>query len=295
MNIRHEIHFDRASRHAQYCEGYFATQGPRHLLGVSFTTGVTENGLASPGSTALDDINAFDLAEVAQANLGQLNIITVSSFCGPHGVIWGYDVCRPAAGIRSLGTTTRRGRTAEVLDGGALRDAFARLVGSVDEKRFPMFPGSHLPAATKSKTVREEGVVYTGLGIGIPEDRNTAACLMMEDTGFIAGSTDAEAHRDRVLECVAQSVLEVGANQRVRYRTVFAGYAGTVVGAGQTGCALVLAPYFLLARDAFPRHRQLTGMTLEEWEESTGSRFLHHKSEGQHGWEDEFAEEFAMQ
>ena len=278
MDIRQETSFERASRHSVYCEGYFATQAARHMLGISLTTGLAPNMLAGPGSTALDEINAFDLAEVARANLGQLNVITVSSFCGPHGHIWGYDVCAPEAGQSLLGTVSRAGRHAEVYDLNVLADAFARLVGTVDEKRFPMMPGSHLPAAMKMKTSRSEGVLYTTLGIGVPEDRGRNACLLMEDCGFVPGGQDPEEYRDRVIESVAQSVLEIGVNHKVRYARVFVGYAATEVRPGYTGCALVLAPYFLLARDAFPEERPLSSMTLEEWEHETAPRFLCHRS-----------------
>ncbi len=274
MDIRQEISFERASRHSTYCEGYFATQSPRHMLGISLTTGLSPKGLAGPGSTALAEINAFDLAEVARANLGQLNVITVSSFCGPHGLIWGYDVCAPASGQQSLGWIHRAGREVEIFDLDVLADSFARLVGTVEEKRFPLMPGSHLPAAVKMKTSRQQGVLYTTLGIGIPEDRGRNACLLMEDCGFIPGADDPESHRNAVIESVAQSVLEIGSNHNVRYARIFAGYAAVTVSPGYTGCALVLAPYFLLARDAYPEDRPLAGLTLEQWEDIAGPRFL---------------------
>ena len=263
-----------ASRHAEYCEGYFASVSPSHLLGISLTTGVCPNQFPSPGSTKLDETNAFDLAEVARANLGQLNAITVSSFCGPHGLIWGLDACPPAAGHRHLGAVARRAQRAEVFDLDGLVGAFAALVGTVDEQRFPFMPGSHVPAAMKSRTASEPGVIYAGLGIGIPEDRTRSACLLMEDVGFVPGADDATAHRGAALECLAQAVLEVGDNQRVRYRQVFVGTAASVVAPGETGCALAMAPYFLLARDAVPPGGSLHDLTLEAWEDAARPRFL---------------------
>ncbi len=262
------------SRHAAYCEGYFATTAPSHFLGVSLTTGVCEDMFPSPGSTKLDETNAFDLAEVARANLGQLNAITVSSFCGPHGLIWGLDVCAPAAGHRHLGATSRRAQRAEVFDLAGLTAAFAALVGTVEDKRFPFLPGSHLPAAMKSRAAAGPGVVYAGLGIGVPDDRARSACLLMEDVGFMPGEEDPDAPRERAMECLAQSVLEVGTNQRVRYSRVFVGVASARVAPGETGCALVMAPYFLLARDAVPERAPLAELTLERWEDECRPRFL---------------------
>ncbi len=262
------------SRHGEYCEGYFASVSPSHLLGVSLTTGVCRNMFPSPGSTKLDETNAFDLAEVARANLGQLNAITVSSFCGPHGLIWGYDVCPPAAGHRSRGEVARGAQRAEVFELDGLARAFHGLVGSVEDKRFPFMPGSHVPAAMKSRTAGEPGVIYAGLGIGIPEDRTRSACLLMEDVGFVPGADDPGVYRAAAEECLAQAVLEVGNNQRVRYRQVFVGIAASVVGPGETGCALAMAPYFLLARDAVPERATLHDLTLESWEDATRHRFL---------------------
>ncbi|MFO0608156.1 MAG: histidine decarboxylase, pyruvoyl type [Polyangiales bacterium] len=262
------------SRHAAYCEGYFATTAPSHFLGVSLTTGVCEDMFPSPGSTKLDETNAFDLAEVARANLGQLNAITVSSFCGPHGLIWGLDVCAPAAGHRRLGATSRGAQRAEVFDLAGLTAAFAALVGTVEDKRFPFLPGSHLPAAMKSRTAAGPGVVYAGLGLGVPDDRARNACLLMEDVGFMPGEEDPDAPRERAMECLVQSVLEVGANQRVRYGRVFVGVASARVAPGETGCALVMAPYFLVARDAAPERAPLAELTLERWEDECRPRFL---------------------
>lgn len=262
------------SRHAAYCEGYFASTAPSHFLGISLTTGVCANMFASPGSTKLDETNAFDLAEVARANLGQLNAITVSSFCGPHGLIWGLDVCAPAAGHRSLGAISRGAQRAEVFDLAGLTAAFAALVGTVEDKRFPFLPGSHLPAAMKSRTTTEPGVIYAGLGLGIPDDRAHNACLLMEDVGFMPGEVDADAPRERAMECLAQAVLEVGVNQRVKYGRVFVGVASARVAPGETGCSLVMAPYFLLARDAAPERAPLADLTLEQWEEDRRPRFL---------------------
>lgn len=262
------------SRHAAYCEGYFASTAPTHFLGISLTTGVCANMFPSPGSTKLDETNAFDLAEVARANLGQLNAITVSSFCGPHGLIWGLDVCAPAEGHRSLGATTRGAQRAEVFDLAGLTAAFVALVGTVEDKRFPFMPGSHLPAAMKSRTTTEPGVIYAGLGLGIPDDRAHNACLLMEDVGFMPGEHDPDAPRERAVECLAQAVLEVGVNQRVKYGRVFVGVASARVAPGETGCSLVMAPYFLLARDAVPERGALTDMSLQQWEEASQARFL---------------------
>jgi histidine decarboxylase len=263
-----------SSRYREYCEGYFASASPNYMLGISVKAAVVDNSLTCPGSTLLDEINAFDLAEVQGANLGQLNITTVSSFCGPCGVIWGYDVCQPSNGHQVIGTASHHGHRAEVLDLDGLSDPFTRLIGSVDEKRFPFMPGSHVPAALKSKTARDPGILYAALALGIPDNRRTQACLMMENTGFLPPTSNWASDRLAILDRQAHSVLAVGENQGVRYNQIFAGIASVEIRQGQTGCAMALAPYMRLAQDAFIDGENLAQLTIDQWETGVRGNFL---------------------
>ena len=264
-----------ASNYREYCEGYFASTSPNYMLGITVKAAAVDNGLECPGSTLLDEINAFDLAEVEGTNLGQLNVITVSSFCGPRGLIWGYDVCQPAEGQLRIGSARRGSQHAEVYDLGGLTTPFERLIGSVAAPRFPFMPGSHVPAALKSKTSREPGILYAALALGIPEDRSRQACLMMENTGHCPPDSDWDADRATILDRQAHSVLAVGENQGVRYRQIFVGISSVAIEPGQTGCAMALAPYMRLAQDALIEGRDLGQMTIDEWEDATRDRFLY--------------------
>lgn len=263
------------SRFARHCEGYFAGGSTNHLLGIALKVAIVKRTLPCPGSTLLDEINAFDLAEAQGANLGQLNMITVSSFCGPQGLIWGYDVCAPEEGHRPIGTVSRGGQHADVYDLKSLTRAFERLVGTVDDPRFPFMAGAHVPAAMKVRSAREPGVLYAALALGIPERRQTDACLLMENPGFWPDPASWSAQREAVLNAMAASVLAVGENQRVRYGQVFVGLASAEVGEGTAACALAVAPYFRLAGDAFVPGTSLAHMSLEAWESATRERFAH--------------------
>ena len=264
-----------SSNYREYCEGYFASASPNYMLGITVKAAAVDNGLTCPGSTLLDEINAFDLAEVEGANLGQLNVITVSSFCGPRGLIWGYDVCQPAEGHLKIGDARRGSQHAEVYDLSGLTNPFERLIGSVVEPRFPFMPGSHVPAALKSKTSREPGILYAALALGIPEDRSRQACLMMENTGHVPPDSDWDTDRATILDRQAHSVLAVGENQGVRYRQIFVGISSVEIQPGQTGCAMALAPYMRLAQDALLEDQDLSQMTIDEWEDSARERFLY--------------------
>ncbi len=267
-----------AGRFADHCEGYFACDTPSYLLGVSLKIGVVERGLVCPGSTLLDEINAFDAAEAAGANMGQLNVITVSSFCGPQGRIWGYDLCAPDEGHTRLGTVQRGEHRAELYDLESLTRSFERLMGTLDDARFPFMPGSHVPAAMKMKTAREPGVLYAALALGIPENRRRDACLMMENPGFLPADTDWDAARPAVLESMAHSVLAVGENQRVRYRKIFVGVTAVTVKPGEAACAMALAPYFRLAQNAVVADRDMGRLTLSQWEDATRDRLAARKA-----------------
>lgn len=285
MTKSHTVDFERAhktplalSRFGDHCEGYFACDAQNYLLGVSLKIGRVSQSLACPGSTLLDEINAFDAAEAAGANMGQLNVITVSSFCGPQGMIWGLDVCAPAEGHTRLGTVRRGDHVADVFDLSSLADAFERLMGTLDEERFPFMPGSHVPAAMKMKTAREPGVLYAAMALGVPENRDRDACLMMENPGFLRGSCDWEAARQGVLDAMASSVLAVGENQRVRYRRIFVGVTSVEVREGEAACAMALAPYFRLAKNAVTPGHDLSRTSLGEWEASMRTRIASRQS-----------------
>lgn len=270
QDLRHAV----GSRFSRHCEGYFAGGSPRYLLGIALKLGVVEYTLPCPGSMLLDEINAFDTAEVAGSNLGQINVVTVSSFCGPQGQVWGYDLCAPASGHASLGTVSYGDQRARLFDLTGLTMAFDRLVGTIDELRFPFMPGSHVPVAMKVKTSRDPGVLYAALALGIPEDRRRDACLLMENPGHCLDISSWDAQREAILHATARSVLAVGENQRVRYHEVFVGVASIVLRPGQVGCAVAMAPYFRLAGDAFVENENLMRCNLETWEEATAGRFL---------------------
>ena len=78
------------SSYDQFCE---SPKDNHYILGVNYAIAVIPTQFSQNGSKNLDQILAFDTAEITGANLGQTNLITVSSFCGPSGVIWGYDIC----------------------------------------------------------------------------------------------------------------------------------------------------------------------------------------------------------
>jgi histidine decarboxylase len=114
------------------------------------------------------------------------------------------------------------------------------------------------------------GRIYAGIALGIATDRRQNANLLMEDMGLIpdlnGGGKNLDKYKSQIITNLAKSVLEIGSNQKVEYSEIFTGIIDVYVNSGEVGCALVAAPYILLAQNALPKPKNLLDMTLDEWE-----------------------------
>jgi len=244
-------------------------------LGANIAVAKTKKHVSGSAVTMIDRTIAFDMAEVATAHLGQTNMMTVSSFCGPNGLIWGHDVCADDSVLESIPGLEflhdgDRKISIHSMDG--LEHAFSSLTGSVAEPRFPFLPGTHLPCALKTKTVQGKTIIYAAFGIGIPEDRDRHACLLMEDVDRL--EKHGEKSETTILEEIGKSILEVGRIQNVKYEEMYLGIKSLEVDEGEVGCAMVASPYFALAQDAYPESTSLMDLKLSEWEAEVGHKFL---------------------
>ncbi|MEK7102969.1 MAG: histidine decarboxylase, pyruvoyl type [Patescibacteria group bacterium] len=254
--------------HQEFLEGYWPQgQQSNYLFGLNIAVAKVKNKLSHKGSSLLDMINAFDLAEVAEGHLGQTNMVTVSSFCGPNGLIWGLDVCKTELRKHTLfPNKLKQGADyIGVHNADGLMKAFASLTGGVDDPLFCFQPGSHVLSAAKSYYANGPKKIYAALALGIPKDRTQNACLLMEDVGFLPRRNTTKLER-KVLDNLVHSVLAVGLNQRVQYSDIFIGLKTLDVNKGETGCALVSAPYFLLPKALLNTKSEVLEMSLEEWE-----------------------------
>jgi histidine decarboxylase len=267
------------SSHESYCGGYGnpGSFGRGYFLGMSLTIGSARQEL-SPG---LDKILAFDSAEIQQAHLGETNMITVSSFVGPDGLIWGHDVVRPDDAqtphvLDSSGTIfSYEKQTPLVHSARPLSVATKALFGSVDNRNFPLLPGTHILCATKSYTEVGPTHLYSAIAIGIPPNRDTQACLLMEDVGAFSSKelskVEITTYESQLLHHLVESVLKVGENQRIEYREILIDITSKPIQKGDVGCALVAAPYFTLAQNANVQEhgRTIVDMSLSEWQQAT--------------------------
>jgi histidine decarboxylase len=256
--------YDFISSERKYCEGFFMGNKRNYLLGVYLSTAKKKILLSHAGSANLDEISVFDQAEICNANLGQINIIKVSSFCGPRGFIWGYDVCKADKIYYTI--NNRPVFNFPVFKVDSLLGAFKELVGTVDAPRFPFMPGSHVPCATKCYTKKGRCIIYSAVAIGVPSDRKKNACLFMEDVGEIPYDQESyENYKELIISNLVKSVFEIGRNQKVQYKEIFVGLESKNIEHDEVGCALIASPYFLLARDANPETGDIFNISIKQW------------------------------
>lgn len=265
------------SPYKEFCAGYQnpGASGHGYIMTLSLSAGISKIQLSHDGSSILDQTNAFDLAEVEGAYLGQTNMITVSSFCGPHGSIWGYHIAKQDLAPHDLvpHSYALGGNTINVYSAGPLISATKSLFGTVNSKKFPILPGSHIPCAYKSTNMQGPAILYGAIGIGIPDDGKTNACLMMEDVGKIPGNLSIDElskYKSMILTNMIKSVLLVAENQKLKYKEVLVEIKVATLKENEMGCVLVAAPYITLAQNAVPKSgiQTLSDMTLQEWENS---------------------------
>lgn len=256
------------SNYNSYCSGIIQSTESCYLSAIVLGAAKVDSRILR-GSQGLSEILAYDKAEIARANIGQINMIPVSSFCGIRGAIWGYDVM-PAANLRQR----HEDAPAEV-DGipvytsEPLQLSAEKLFGTIDNKNFPLMPGSHVPCAYKANKGKGPAHLFAGSAIAIPKDRYKNACLFMEDqeTWYQDSLESSIDCRRRFVKNLALSVLEIGKNQRVEYKEIFVGIESVSIGPDEVGCALVAHPYFNLARNAVNDNilKNYNKITTDEW------------------------------
>jgi histidine decarboxylase len=273
-----------------YCDGYGmpGAKGQGYISVLKVSTGVTEK----TDDLLLDGIVTYDKAEATDAYIGQINMITASSFNGLIGSIWGYDLA-VAEEIRNnsqkpmFAMKQYDGSTLPVFDAAPLLKAGQALFGTEKARRFPPVPGGQIICANKSavsyrpakgKPNPDKGEAYgvwAYLSISIAKDRSRAASLFIEDAGTWT-KNDREEDMVKFLKehqkNVAKTTVDCGRNQSVLYDRIYMAYAYVMMKPGQAGTALTVAPYVTLAKKALPGgdFTELEKMSLKEWEKSMG-------------------------
>ncbi len=267
---------------AKYCMGYLnpGASGYGYISTLKLSTGtVSMEGL----DAGTEGIVSYDRCEKNDAYIGQINMLTASSFCGVNGAVWGYHLAQAneiASGqLQPMFYQNQGGTQVPVYPVYPLLDCAQRLFGTADVRRFPPMPGAHVICANKSFTSDpSQGPcwVWAAIALAIADDRNSQANLFIEDCGSAGmeynGVRQIIAYLDGTLRAVTKSMVMCGVDQNVSYSKIYAGYVFEYVEKGRVGCALTCAPYVQLAKNAIPPGgpSAILGMTISQWEQAVG-------------------------
>jgi len=257
----------------KYCDGYGnnGASGAGYICAMTLGIGMVEGDM----DAVLNGIVAYDRAEAQGAYIGQINMLVASSFCGLNGALWGYHLAKAddvASGkARPLFEVARHdGQAIPVYSADPLLDAAKRLLGTEKQRRFPLLPGAQVICAEKEYVAAGPKYIWSAIAIAIAEDRTVDSCLFIEDAGEVAveDSDDLDKFRDGLLRKIAKCAVRCGEDNSALYKEIWIGYRIEWIPEGKVGCALVAAPYLVLARDAVPdgKPESLLRMTISDWE-----------------------------
>lgn len=252
-----------------HCAGYLnpGASGLGYIVTLKLSVG---HLLIADMDFVLEGIVSYDRAEKNDAYIGQINMLTASSFCGLNGAIWGYDLALAdkLAKRKSQPLVVEKrhdGVEIPIRSIEPLLDATKRLFGTQSQRRFPPLPGAMVVCVNKSITKRAKEkpkTIWCALALAIAQDRSKDAHLLIEDVG--EGSLP-----PNLIENIYKSILLCGEDRDVLYKEIFVGYKELTIPPGGVGCALTCAPYVTLAKKAIPRHYEpadLLSLTISEWE-----------------------------
>lgn len=260
-----------------YCDGY-GNAGPSGLGYISVLK-LQTGKVKSDMDVGLEAIVSYDRAESLGTYVGQINMVTASSFCGLNGAVWGYHLAKDESiadsSIKPLFTEKRGdGVVIPIYSVEPLLNAGSRLFGSSKEKRFPLLPGAHVHCAVKDHTVKGPTAVWCAIALAIAEDRDQDSNLFIEDAGDskdIKSDEKRTAYLDRLMHNIVTSIVRCGDDSGVKYKEIFVGYKTEWIPEGYVGCALTCAPYVVLAKKAVPKGgpaSAMLSMKISEWEKS---------------------------
>lgn len=272
------------SPYNNYCDGYGmpGAYGNGYVNILKVSCGVVDK----TNDMLIDGIVTYDKAEVADAYVGQINMLTASSFCGIMGQIWGYDLAThddiKDDKLEPLFTEKQfDGSLLTVYDAKPLLEAGIELFGTDHDRRYHLAPGAHTICANKGVTAYRpatdrplkegEGYgVWSFIAISLSTDRDYCADLFIEDAGVWTendNEADMVAYLDQHRKEIVWSVVECGKDSGVLFDRTYIGYSYTMMKPNQIGNAITVGPYVSLARNAVPAggFGALNHMSLSEW------------------------------
>lgn len=180
----------------------------------------------------LQEIVLFDRAE-ATLGLGQINLRKTSSFCEPDCFVSGVNI---ELFEKEFGFKVKP-KGIESIKDNVYDYNEVSIYNMMYIKRKKFKPGSHVCCACEYEMGITGDDMYSGIGIGVPDNKDDAI-LFMESVGKTEKTTDDEIIRDLV-----ESIKQVGMNQGIEYKEIYVAYQHKVIRT-DLGCAMVITPYF---------------------------------------------------
>ncbi|MFF5565234.1 histidine decarboxylase, pyruvoyl type [Streptomyces sp. NPDC012623] len=292
-----------------YAMGYMNPMGdltahpPSQGTGYIATMKLSVGSVSPADATILDEgtagIVTYDRCETADANIGQINMGTASSFCGLNGALWGYHLAKADLKSKLYSVPSARkdgGADLDVYDATPLLDATYRLFGSVKAQRHPPLPGAHVICANKSVTVRGPAYAWSFIAIAIVADsqKGVESNLFIEDCGTIPAESfvdrqgkehvyptpdEVKTRLEQHKYAIARSVTLCGEDfGKPQYKAIYAAGRAIYSAPGTAATALACAPYVLLAQNDKPTSWSIDDLitsNIAKWEKEVWPKEEH--------------------
>jgi histidine decarboxylase len=161
-------------------------------------------------------------------------------------------------------------KTIPVYSADPLLDSASQLFGTKEKRRFPLLPVAHVICTEKEYTSPGPKYIWSAIAIAIAEDRTVDSCLFIEDAGevTVGDAKDIAVFADTLRHKIATCAVRCGEDNMALYKEIWISYRIKWIPEGKVGCALVAAPYLVLAKNAVPEGKpeQLLKMTISDWE-----------------------------
>ena len=264
-----------------YCMGYMnpGSSGLGYISTLKLSTGIVSMKGLDAGT---EGIVSYDRCEKNDAYIGQINMLTASSFCGVNGAVWGYHL----AVADEIANGTLQPMYSQQEPGGKEIPVYqVQPLLTLRDAAFWYRRAAAISAdAGRARNLRQQKRDDRGphVGMGAAGAGHCGGSQYGRQSFYrrrrqLWGSLDAVARRAGLsgaddARSVTKSMIMCGVDQNVSYSKIFAGYVFQFAPADHVGCALTCAPYVLLARKAIPigGPASILNMTISKWETAVG-------------------------
>lgn len=253
----------------------FCTPSPSntHLTTVKLSV----NTVPSKDTDTISEIIlATNQCKCNDAYIGHVNIYPCACSYGQEEVIWGVDLAKSDdyEEILYMQETHKR-KDIPVISIKPLLRATERLFGQYNQQRFPILQGSDILASSRKIVAKGPTWVWALIGIGIPEDRNSGSCLLVEDASAHGDYNTPEGeligYLEKMQKKITNGITLTAKSLDITLSRIHIGYKYTFAAPGELGCAIACAPFVHLPKNAIPQGaeaKDLLNLSISQWEQA---------------------------